>query len=69
MANGIASLMESGIEDEERNVEGVEEKGTGSSVVGVSSCKEVVGPRSGVMLIEEEVELLKERRLDQERGH
>ena len=69
MGNRIASLMESGIEDEERNVEGVEEKSTGSSVVGVSSCEEVVRPRSGVILIEEEVELLKERRLDQERGH
>ena len=41
--------MESGIEDKERNVQGVEENGTGSSGVGITSLEEVVGTRSGVI--------------------
>ena len=41
--------MESGIEDKERNVQGVKQNGTGSSEVGVSSLEEVVRTRSGVI--------------------
>ena len=55
LINGIASLMEGGIEDKERNVQGVKQNGTGSSEVGITSLEEVVRPRSRVIIIEEEV--------------
>ena len=53
--------MESGIEDKERNVQGVKQNGTGSSEVGITSLEKVVRTGSGVLIIEEEVEFLEYR--------
>ena len=60
MTDVVAVLMERGVGDEEREIERVEEEGTGSSVVGVAII-DVVRTGSGVLIIEEEVEFLEYR--------
>ena len=68
MTDVVAVLMERGVGDEEREIERVEEEGTGSSVVGVAII-DVVRTGSGVLIIEEEVEFLKYRGEDLKGRH
>ena len=60
MTDVVAVLMERGVGDEEREIERVEEEGTGTRVVGVAII-DVVRTGSGVLIIEEEVEFLEYR--------
>ena len=61
MSNVVAVLVESRVEDEERDVERVEHESTGSSVVSVASLVRIVRTRSGIVVIEEEVKIFKGR--------
>ena len=61
MSNVVAVLVESRVEDEERDVERVEHESTGSSVVSVATCIDIVRTRSGVVVSEEEVKIFKGR--------
>ena len=67
----VSDLVESGVEDEERNVEGVEHQGTGTRIVSVATCIDVVRTRGGggVVTTEEEVKFFKDRGLNFKRGH
>ena len=55
MSNLVPGLMESGIYDEERHLEGVEKHTTRSRIILVTSIEDIVGTRSGVLSIIKEV--------------
>ena len=69
MGNGISNLMKGRIDDEKREAKRVEEENTRSSIVHIISNKAIVGARSRVVIIEEEIKLLKGRRVNSDGGH
>ena len=69
VSNVIAILTEGGIKNEERDIGRVEQNCTGSNEVSVASLIDIVRARSGVIVIKEEVKVLKDRGVDGERSH
>ena len=69
LLNAIASLMEGGVGDDEWNVERVEHHSTCSGEVSVASIKSIIRTRSGVFLLEEEVEMLEDTGINEKRRH
>ena len=61
MTNLVPGLMESGIYDEERHLEGVEKHSTRSDVVRVASIEDIVRTGSGALSIKEVVEVFEDR--------
>ena len=69
LLNAIASLMEGGVGDDERNVERVKHHSTCSGVVSVASMKTVIRTRSGIFLFKEKVEILEDTSINEKRRH
>ena len=69
MANLVSGLVESGVENEERDIKRVEQDRTRSDVVVVVSFEEVIRAGSEVVIVEEKVKFLKYTRFHSQRRH
>ena len=69
MADLVSGLVESGVENEERDIERVEQDRTRSGVMVVVSFEEVIRAGSEVVIVEEKVKFLKYTRFHSQRRH